>query len=81
LSAPVGATTGAFVTHLGRIRKKGTLLVAKFPLFIVIVPLKLFFVGHPRERISSVSGVPKGRLEPPRVSPPPPQGEESWAAN
>ena len=42
------ATTGAFVTYLGRIRKKGTWLAAKFPLFIVIVPLKLFFVEPPQ---------------------------------
>jgi hypothetical protein len=38
-----------------------------------MVPLKLFFAGYPRERISSGSGVPKAGFEPARVSPPPPQ--------
>ena len=32
-----------------------------------MVPLKLFFVGYPRERISSGSGVPKAGFEPARV--------------
>jgi len=37
----------------------------------------LFFMGYPRERISSGSGVPKGGLEPARVSPPPPLTRDS----
>ena len=38
-----------------------------------MVPLKFFFVGYPRERISTGSGVPKAGFEPARVSRPPPQ--------
>jgi hypothetical protein len=38
-----------------------------------MVPLKLFFVGYPRERIPSGSGVPKAGFEPARVSTPSPQ--------
>ena len=35
----------------------------KFPFVIEMVPLKLLFVGYPRERISSGSGVPKAGTE------------------
>jgi hypothetical protein len=53
--------------------KKGNPAKTGFPLKFAMVPLKLFFAGYPRERISSGSGVPKGGFDPPRVSPPPPQ--------
>src|SRR5659263_370240 len=53
----------------GTFTKNRTWRKAKFPLVIDMVPLKLFFVGYPRERISSGSGVPKAGFEPERVSP------------
>src|SRR3990172_2285106 len=58
---------GAFFNEKGDPAKTG------FPLKFAMVPLKLFFVGYPRERISSGSGVPKAGFEPARVSPPPPR--------
>ena len=43
-------------THGPIKRKKGTWRGAKSPLRIEMVPLKLFFMGYPRERISFESG-------------------------
>jgi hypothetical protein len=47
--------------------KKGAPAV-RAPFGSVMVPLKLFFVGYPGERIFSGSGVPKAGYEPARVS-------------
>jgi hypothetical protein len=63
-------------THGPKKRKKETWREAKFPLRIAMVPLKLIYVGYPRERISTGSGVPKAGFEPARVSPPPPQAAQ-----
>ena len=48
--------------HGPKKRKKGSWPEAKFPFSIAMVPLKLFFVGYLRERISSGSGVPKAGI-------------------
>jgi hypothetical protein len=54
-------------------RKRGTPDMTGIPFVSNMVPLKLFFVGYPRECNLFGSGVPKVGLDPSRVPPIPPR--------